>query len=56
MWKYYHVRNSIEEGFVKVEFIVSEENYMDMSTKNVCQAVYDEHKDVMIFNKKDLEN
>ena len=54
--KYHHVRNSIEEGFIKVEFVVSEENYADIFTKNVRQVIYDEHKDAMIYKQEDMSD
>ena len=54
--KYHHVRNSIEEGFIKVEFVVSEENYANIFTKNVRQAIYNKHKDAMIFKKEDMSD
>ena len=53
---YHYVRNSIDEGFIKVEFVVSEENCADIFTKNVHQAIYDEHKDAMIFKKEDMSD
>jgi len=41
----------IEDGFIKIVFVKSEENLSDFFTKNVSGEVYEKHKDAFIANK-----
>jgi hypothetical protein len=41
--RYHFVREFIEDGFIKVEFVRSNENDADIFTKNVSYEVYERH-------------
>jgi hypothetical protein len=41
--RYNCVRENLEEGIIKIEFVKSIENDSDISTKNVSQEIYDKH-------------
>jgi hypothetical protein len=38
--RYHFIRENVEDGIVKVEFVNSSENDSDIFTKNVCQDTY----------------
>ena len=42
--KYHHVREHIEQGFVRLKFVESAKNLADMFTKNVKREVLDAHQ------------
>jgi hypothetical protein len=42
----------IEDGFIKILFIKSEDNLSDFFTKNVSGDIYDEHKQAYIEKKE----
>jgi hypothetical protein len=41
--RYHIVREFIEDGFIKIEFVRSVENDSDLFTKNVSQELYEKH-------------
>jgi hypothetical protein len=41
--RYHFVREFIEDGFIKIEFVRSVENDSDVFTKNVSQELYEKH-------------
>jgi hypothetical protein len=41
--RYHFVREFIEDGFIKIEFVRSVENESDLFTKNVNQELYAKH-------------
>jgi hypothetical protein len=41
--RYHFVREFIEDGFIKIEFVRSVENDSDLFTKNVNQELYEKH-------------
>ena len=45
----------IEDGFIQIEFVRSENNASDIFTKNVSSEVYEKHKGEYVSKKKDLE-
>jgi hypothetical protein len=53
--RYHYVREFIEEGFLKIIFVRTDENKSDMFTKNVSQAVYDKHVQDYIMDKDEIE-
>jgi hypothetical protein len=47
--RYHFVREFIEDGFIKIEFVRSVENESDLFTKNVNQMLYAKHTKIMEF-------
>jgi hypothetical protein len=41
--RYHFVREFIEDGFIKIEFVCSVKNDSDLFTKNVNQELYEKH-------------
>jgi hypothetical protein len=41
--QYHFVRENIDDGIIKIEFIKSVENQSDIFTKNVAQEIYERH-------------
>jgi hypothetical protein len=41
--RYHFVQEFIEDGFIKMKFVRSVENYSDLFTKNVDQELYAKH-------------
>jgi hypothetical protein len=41
--RYHFIRENVEEGIVRVEFVKSSENDSDILTKNVNQEMYEKH-------------
>ena len=41
--RYHFIRENVEDGIVKVEFVRSSENDSDIFTKNVSQEIYEKH-------------
>jgi hypothetical protein len=41
--RYHFVRENLEDGIIKIEFIKSVENQSDIFTKNVNQEIYERH-------------
>jgi hypothetical protein len=52
--RYHYVREFIEEGFIKIIFVKSEDNKSDMFTKNVSQDIYYKHLDSFVLDKNKL--
>jgi hypothetical protein len=49
--RYHFVREFVEDGFIKIIFVRSEENTADIFTKNVTGALYDIHTKSIIGKK-----
>ena len=41
--RYHFVREHVEDGFIKIVFVKSEENDADIFTKNVGKEAYEKH-------------
>jgi hypothetical protein len=41
--RYHFVRENLDDGIIKIEFIKSVENQSDIFTKNVSQEIYERH-------------
>jgi hypothetical protein len=41
--RYHYVRENLDDGIIKIEFIKSFENQSDIFTKNVTQEIYERH-------------
>jgi hypothetical protein len=41
--RYHFVRENLDDGIIKIEFIKSVENQSDIFTKNVIQEIYERH-------------
>jgi hypothetical protein len=41
--RYHFVREHVEDGFIKIVFVKSEENNADVFTKNVGKEAYEKH-------------
>jgi hypothetical protein len=41
--RYHFNREFIEDGFIKIEFVLSMENESDIFSKNVGQDIYEKH-------------
>jgi hypothetical protein len=53
--RYHFVREFIEDGFIKIEFVRSAENDSDLFTKNINQELYEKHtkkflEDSQVYN------
>jgi hypothetical protein len=46
--RYHFVREFVEAGVVKVEFIKSEENEADIMTKNTTNELFEKHKTKLV--------
>ena len=44
----------IEDGFIQIVFVKSEDNMSDFFTKNVSGDIYEEHKDAYILKKDEI--
>ena len=51
--RYHFVREFIEDGFIKIEFVRSTENESDVFTKNVNQETYQKHVKKFLSNSVD---
>ncbi len=52
--RYHYVREFIEEGFIKIIFVKTEENKSDIFTKNVNQQIYEKHVEDYIMSKLEM--
>ena len=52
--RYASVREYIVEGFVKVIFVPTADNYSDGFTKNVSSEIYERHTPQHVISKKDF--
>jgi hypothetical protein len=41
--RYHFVRENLEDGIIKIEFVKSVDNKSDIFTKNVTQEIYEKH-------------
>ena len=41
--RYHYIRENVEDGIIKIEFVRSMENDSDIFTKNVTQEIYEKH-------------
>jgi hypothetical protein len=53
--RYHYVREYVEDGFVRILFVRSEDNLADEFTKNVSGALYDAHVSIYMGEKKTME-
>ena len=49
--RYHFVRDFIEDGVVKIKFVRSKENDVDLFTKNVHGELYDKHSKKLVWSK-----
>ena len=49
--RYHFIREFIEEGYIKIIFVKSEDNSADIFTKNVNGDVYRKHVDEYLMSK-----
>ena len=54
--RYNYVREFVEDKFIEITFVRSEDNYADIFTKNVKKEVLDNHKGVMIGTESDIKD
>jgi Reverse transcriptase (RNA-dependent DNA polymerase) len=53
--RYHYVREFVEDGFIKIIFVRTENNKSDMMTKNVNQLTYEKHVGDYILDKNLLK-
>jgi hypothetical protein len=41
--RYHYIRENVEDGIIKIEFVRSSDNDSDIFTKNVNQEIYEKH-------------
>jgi sulfatase maturation enzyme AslB (radical SAM superfamily) len=46
--RYHFVRENLDDGIIKIEFIESVENQSDIFTKNVTQEIYERHVETFL--------
>ncbi len=54
--RYHFVREFVEEGFVKIIFVRSEENISDPFTKNTPSSIYEKHTAKFVAEKEQMLN
>jgi hypothetical protein len=52
--RYHYVREFVEDGFVKIIFVRTAENYADQFTKNVTGDIYDAHVKSFLGTKESI--
>ena len=52
--RYHFVREFIDTGFIKIEFVRSVENNSNVFTKNVNQELYEKHKTIFFVDSEKL--
>jgi hypothetical protein len=52
--RYHYVREFVEDGFVKIIFVRTAENYADQFTKNVTGNIYDAHVKSFLGTKESI--
>jgi hypothetical protein len=50
--RYHFVREYVEDGFIRIIFVCSEENLADEFTKNVTGNIYDAHVNEYMTEKR----
>jgi hypothetical protein len=53
--RYHYVREFIEEGFMKIIFVNSDENKADGFTKNMKTEFYEKHSESYLIEKENIE-
>ena len=53
--RFHFIRQHIQEGTVKVEFVKSRENDADLFTKNVNGETFEEHRRKMVCTRAEYE-
>ena len=48
--RYHFLRDYVEDGTIKIEFITSEENVSDIFTKNLPKETFEKHSNVLLQN------
>jgi hypothetical protein len=54
--RYHYVREFVEDGFIKIIFVKSEENLSDGFTKNITGTLYDAHTREFMAEREALLN
>ena len=54
--RYHYVREFVEDGFIKITFVKSEENIADGFTKNITGSLYDAHTQELMAEINALDN
>ena len=54
--RYHFVREFVEEGFVKIIFVRSEDNISDPFTKNTPSSIYEKHTAEFVAQKEQMLN
>ena len=54
--RYHFVRDYVEDGIIKVQFVRSEENHADIFTKNLNSALFEKHSDSVGMEDMDTES
>ena len=52
--RYNYVKEFVEDGFIEIVFVRSEDNHADIFTKNVTKDVNDRHAKELIGMEKDI--
>jgi hypothetical protein len=52
--RYHFVREFVDSGFIKIEFVRSVENNSDLFTKNVNQELYEKHKTNFLVDSEEF--
>jgi hypothetical protein len=53
--RYHYVREFIEEGFIKIIFVKSDDNKADGFTKNLKTELYEKHSESYLIEKNQIE-
>ena len=48
--KYHFIRDYVEDGTVKIQFVKTEENLADIFTKNQATAIFKKSTDILLDN------
>jgi hypothetical protein len=52
--RYHFVREFVDSGYIKIEFVRSVENNSDLFTKNVNQELYEKHKTNFLVDSEEF--
>jgi hypothetical protein len=52
--RYHYVQEFVEDGFVKIIFVCTAENYSDQFTKNVTGNIYEAHVKTFLGSKEEV--
>jgi len=53
--KYHYVREFVEQGFIKIIYIATEENISDMFTKNIKKELHEKHSRKFVIEKDKMD-